>query len=642
MNLIRIMGTLFSLVALAAAVEHQPPMPKYYVDSPLCKMPYVDPFSPEAMAMYKKKTLKDCHNDSELVTAEYDTKLQQYRLHTRGDLATKMAKKNVTLECSYQKIYRDGNASIPDNAYRMSKVIPLTDDLLLPKDVEYITTRCSLNNSKSDKLKITQQDALSFVQDHLTAEELVHSFRLLQDEEEPKPNVIILGIDSTSRINMRRTMPQVFRFLNRFPGWFEMQGYNKVGENTLPNLLAILTGDNYVESSEKFAVKGFIDTLDYIWQRFKEAGYTTAYAEDYASLSTFNYMKPGFIRQPVDYYLRPFMKAIEKTLKLERRYGTIFCVGRHINSGYVWDFAVQFVQRFVQKSPMFGLFWSNSFTHDQFAGASAMDHLFREYLQLFLKLGLFKRSIVMVVSDHGFRWGDLRARTKSGYLEESLPMLWLYVPPWFRQKYPHYVANLRKNRNRLSSNYDVHMTLQHLLQLNTRSPEAFDPRIQAKKCKSCRSLFFELPESRSCSQAGISEKWCTCHPKTTVTNHTEQQAVALAVVQKMNKHLVARNLTHLCESFKLKTVRLMDRKEILGENITTAAATEHVYVLNFFTVHETPLFEATLRWNPANGTLKMNVDELSRKNSYTATASCISDPIVKKYCICKKSIKKHK
>lgn len=82
---------------------------------------------------------------------------------------------------------------------------------------------------------------------------------------------------------------------------------------------------------------------------------------------------------------------------------------------------------------------------------------------------------------------------RSGYLEERLPMMFMYVPPWFREKYPQYVANLIRNRNRLSSNYDLHMTLHHILQLNTTSAGLFDPRLQADNCKECHSLFFELP-----------------------------------------------------------------------------------------------------------------------------------------------------
>lgn len=42
-----------------------------------------------------------------------------------------------------------------------------------------------------------------------------------------KPSVIMFGIDSLSRINLRRTMPKVYKYLTR-KGWYEMQGYNKV------------------------------------------------------------------------------------------------------------------------------------------------------------------------------------------------------------------------------------------------------------------------------------------------------------------------------------------------------------------------------------------------------------------------------
>lgn len=47
-----------------------------------------------------------------------------------------------------------------------------------------------------------------------------------------KPSVLMFGIDSLSRINLRRTMPKVFRFLTQ-SGWYELMGYNKVGNKIL-------------------------------------------------------------------------------------------------------------------------------------------------------------------------------------------------------------------------------------------------------------------------------------------------------------------------------------------------------------------------------------------------------------------------
>lgn len=76
---------------------------------------------------------------------------------------------------------------------------------------------------------VIQKDALAFVQ-----------YKPLPEIAKPgkvtprKPSVIMFGIDSMSRINLRRTMPKVYTFLTQ-SGWYEMQGYNKVSsmpENT--------------------------------------------------------------------------------------------------------------------------------------------------------------------------------------------------------------------------------------------------------------------------------------------------------------------------------------------------------------------------------------------------------------------------
>jgi len=266
---------------------------------------------------------------------------------------------------------------------------------------------------------------------------------IAKSDEESKPNVIILGIDSTSRLNLRRSMPKLHKFLQR-PGWFEMQGFNKVGENTIPNLLAMLTGnaEEKAMAQSRFSHGGFIDKLKYIWKRFKNYGYQTAFGEDCGNINTFNYHKPGFKKQPVDYYLRNFIVALESILKTRREFGNVFCLGRKLGFKYVFDFARQFMQRFEKVAPVFGIFWSNSFTHEDFLGATALDKVFWEYLLVYDALGFFNRSIVFVLSDHGYRYGVTRQNAKSGYLEERLPMMFIFVPPWFRKRYPQYVGNL--------------------------------------------------------------------------------------------------------------------------------------------------------------------------------------------------------
>lgn len=59
--------------------------------------------------------------------------------------------------------------------------------------------------------------------------------------QEEDLSLLIIGIDSISRLNMIRSLPKTRKFLQE-TGWFELEGFNKVGLNTLPNLVVMLSG----------------------------------------------------------------------------------------------------------------------------------------------------------------------------------------------------------------------------------------------------------------------------------------------------------------------------------------------------------------------------------------------------------------
>ncbi|XP_017059452.2 uncharacterized protein LOC108100191 [Drosophila ficusphila] len=604
---------------------------KYFVDSAYCKMPFVDPFSRDVMSTFRTQKLKVCHHDKDLITPEFDPITKRYRLHIHKEYVNG-TKGNITLNCSYQKISRSSKVLTPDNSYRLSYRRALPHHLLLPKDVEFLTTSCSTKDNGGNST-VFQQDGFALVQDKFTPKQLKENRRIMNSKDVPKPSVVIMGLDSTSRMNLRRSMPKVSKYVDQ-EGWFEMQGYNKVGDNTLPNLLAVLTGDASTGPRNGCSLRdrGCLDKFNFIWKRYKEEGYTTAYAEDCELYSTFNYIIPGFVHQPVDYYLRPFLYAAEDSMKLTSYLTNAYCVGRHLSFRYVWDFGQQFIQRFLKEAPLFGFLWSNSFTHDSMSGASALDNLFNEYLDNFQTLGLFNRSVVIFMSDHGDRFNNLR-NSPSGFLEERLPMMFIHVPPWFKEKYPQYVENLKKNRNRLSSNYDLHMTLHHLLQLNNSSMSDFNSSLQAAKCKNCQSLFFELPVNRTCAEAGIDEKWCTCHPPEKVNDPKLNQEIGQTIVDTINQHFREKNVTDTCHELRLGHIRHAYRKMILATADKPSDPDEHIYTMEFWTLPK-GLFEATVKWNKRTQVLTMNVDELSRLNTYEKDSWCVKEAHLKKYCIC--------
>lgn len=61
-----------------------------------------------------------------------------------------------------------------------------------------------------------------------------------KDENRP-PNILILGLDSTARLNFRRNMFKTLKMLEKIEA-VEIFGYTKVGENTFPNLVPFTTG----------------------------------------------------------------------------------------------------------------------------------------------------------------------------------------------------------------------------------------------------------------------------------------------------------------------------------------------------------------------------------------------------------------
>ena len=115
--------------------------------------------------------------------------------------------------------------------------------------------------------------------------------------------------------------------------------------------------------------------------------------------------------------------------------------------------------------------------------------------------GILNDTVLIVMADHGARFGKIRA-TLQGKMEERLPMMSLTFPPRFHKAYPDNVHHLIQNINRLSTPFDLHETL-----LDIVKPE----RLKEKPNLGSRGLSFlrEIPLNRTCESADIPIHWCT-------------------------------------------------------------------------------------------------------------------------------------
>ncbi|KAH8353099.1 hypothetical protein KR084_008876 [Drosophila pseudotakahashii] len=591
---------------------------RFYVKSGKCEMPYVDPFNDEFRKINNPKIFIPCTNESDLITVHYDTIFNQYVLHINEEVLHKLSQsKSNNFSCFYQKIIYGKS---PDHYDKMGERTKLTQDYLVPLDVEGMLVDCRT----ADEKILLQKDAFVFIQYQKSPQNL---------KPDRKASVIMYGIDTVSRTNIRRMMPMVYEFL-KSPGWYEMMGYNKVADNSFPNIFAMLTGLSPETAEAQVCntdIDGCLDKIPFIWKEFKEEGYLTAYAEDEEISNTFNYMKPGFGVKPTDYYFRPFLTALENETVIKYNTGSVmkYCLGRRLANSYIFDYCRQFMQRFVADRPIWGMFWSNHFSHDDFFMLSAMQHKILNDFLNFEKDGAFDHTIMIFFSDHGARFGPLMYM-KESFLEERLPMMFIYLPPWFRKKYPQYVQALSQNQHRLSSNFDVYNTLKHILNIE----EVAEDTQWSYDCPECQSLFYPLPENRSCLEAAISEAYCTCHNYEEVKAEPWTWRLADLVVDRINKYLKLNNIQKLCSDLTLKVVNSTEQwmEEIDGDPKRPKGMR---YYHTKFQVHQNMAeFFATVLYNRETEELKVNVELISRINMYGTDSECVKNKIHKLYCVC--------
>ncbi|SPP77301.1 Hypothetical predicted protein [Drosophila guanche] len=597
---------------------------KFFVFSPKCKIPYVDPLTTEFVDLMYQVPLMECTKDPDLFSISYNRKSRHYILHLNQDVREKLYSNISDLYCFYRETVAGKNDSYsmtyPPRHFRQ--------DVAVPRHFLGIVVQC---NDMKNLSQMVHADAFAFAQYPENRNETSDAWSGAN-----YPSVLLFGIDSMSRMNFARTMPLTSRFI-RQQGWYEMEGYNKVGDNTLPNLLAVLTGRSPSEWSKKCNLKipGCFDFVTYLWDHFRSAGYLTAYAEDLPTISTFNYLKSGFTKKPVDFYLRPFMVVIENVLKTTEWFSQKYCLGRRTGFSYILDYAKQLIERFVKESPkpLFGLFWTSSCTHDHPRGGKLLDESFVHYMEQFKDFGLFDKAIVVLFSDHGSRYGEL-AQHPSGFLEERLPMLHIYLPPWYRRRYPQVARALHLNRNRLTSSYDLHLGIRSVL-------ETIRPGLDfvgSAKCFGCRSIFDVVPKNRGCDDANIPYHWCACDTFVPVSTSGITKKLAGILVYRMNKYLAQLNLDTDCQRLYLGKVVNAKRQlhfDEVGVEIGPRDGME-TFQLQFTTAPNNGQFRSVIHSDDTGTYIDIDLEGLSRLNSYRNESHCVEDALAKKMCVCRK------
>ncbi|XP_055382144.1 uncharacterized protein LOC129612520 isoform X4 [Condylostylus longicornis] len=603
--------------------SHVPGMKGYLVWSDKCKMPNLDPYSPEVMKYFKRESYEECSKDQPLTSVKFNTTTNRYMLILDENLRYKFTRYGNQLSCCYQVIERNSTGKKADTNTILSACLSFSKTVQLPQTTDNILVKC-----KSGK-KQTYIHGHAMMPERPEIRERIDSWKA---NDTAKPiSVLLLGVDSISRINLIRAMPKTAQYLYDNE-WFELSGYNKMDDNTFPNLMAILTGYNYTTGYHicKPITVGKLDKCPMIWKTFRDLGYVTAYGEDETSISTFNYAKVGFEKPPTDYYLRPFLIQAEHNFHKRLKSGLTFCLGYQHSADYVYDYALELATRY-KDDPYFGLFWANTFSHNSISDCSSMDLKMVQYLEKFSDRGILNSSVIVFFSDHGMRFGPTR-KLLSGHYEERLPFIFIWLPPWLKTKHPELVNALSVNKNRLTNPFDLHMTLKHILELSGRVKNL--PK--APDCQNCQTLFKPVPQSRSCDEISIEDHWCTCIPYQSIyKKSTLVKKVSIFAIDYINNYIGAwknGSIEHLCAKLHLHDVIASYRALLIGDIYPPNLES---YRIVFTTNPGGGMFEATIRRFSDNDTLEVT-GSISRLNIYASESKCVPDAGIKKYCHCTK------
>ncbi|XP_063977629.1 uncharacterized protein LOC135162754 isoform X2 [Diachasmimorpha longicaudata] len=604
---------------------------EFLVWSPKCHMLSVNPLHSSITPYIKRLKFEPCSKGPLLSSIKRDV---------NGSFSLvideKISKSYADHVCCWAPISRPVPqkplGEYPDDFIDLGQCHDFKNKFQLPPDLEIVTVSCRLNenpgNSKSEPL----YENIHFILNPTK----IYKRKTWSPWKPNHPNhlkvkrklsILVLGLDSVSRLNFNRCLPKTKHYLTE-TGWFTLKGYNKVGDNTFPNLMAILTGQNSTQADTNCnpTQPYGLDNCPFLWSNFRRAGYVTAYAEDMGPTSTFNYQKTGFIDPPTDYYFRSYMLASEKLLKTRIRFGTKYCSGPELEIDRVFDSAFSFAKTFVD-FPYFGFFWTNTVSHNDVNGVSTVDDHLLEMFKKFESSGVMNNTLVVFLSDHGMRWGEMR-QTFVGRYEERLPFIYLKLPEWMR-KNSDVVETLIQNEHRLTSPYDLYETFREVL------GEAGGEANRSTGCPTCQSLFKPVPKVRSCGEAGVSPHWCTCTAfKPSSTDDEIIKAGAEVFVQHADKSIGIykdKKGRRLCAKLRIKKIHRVDR--ILDfSNWSDNSAGVAWY---FYLIELTPgssMFEVTIGIH-GNGNYSLSNDEISRIDSYGPTSQCLHVE-AKKFCHC--------
>nr|XP_031846377.1 uncharacterized protein LOC116432971 [Nomia melanderi] len=582
-----------------------------------CKLPQLDVYNPEIT--------KFIHSVPPLICTPEDWVIVS---GSKLIISDKAKKKHGLIKCSFSEILRDDDY----NVIFMTAVE--SNDYYELRNSDFVDVKCvSKNGNKWHSImagvKFDPQEKEKSKWENVANNAL-------------KLNVLMLGFDSLSRNTFIRKLPKTYQYLKEDLGALVLEGYNIVGDGTPQALIPILTGKIELELPDTRKRMGqkakFVNVYPMIWNQYKKQGYITGFMEDVHHIGTFTYRLKGFKEQPTDHYMRTYYLAATPYF----RYFNKFCIGS-IPLHMVMLNYMKEIFNVYKHQPKFLFGFHGELSHDSYNDIGVVDGDLGRWIKDLNELGHLNNTLLILMSDHGHRFAEIR-NTLQGKQEERLPFFSFVFPPWFKKVYPKAYANFLHNTHYLTTPFDVHKTLENIL--NFETPKDGDRHQRAI------SLFDKIPLERTCKDAFIEPHWCACLSWQEIsTQDTNVIAAAKYFVQFLNAY--TEEYRNICEKLQLKEIlwaakfvpntgllkfqKSGDLDGFIGDFSARTKLTSETYQVKVKTDPGDGLFEVSITYDMKKNTFSTRISDISRINMYGSQARCVENSLyhLRKYCYCK-------
>ncbi|XP_015439519.1 PREDICTED: uncharacterized protein LOC107194414 [Dufourea novaeangliae] len=515
-------------------------------------------------------------------------------------ISNDIKKKYGWISCTFSEILRDDD-------YTVSFMTPVkSDNYYVLKHSDFVDVKCESKNGEE------WHSIMAGVKDDPQVKEKSKWENTANNN--PKLNVLMFGFDSLSRNTFIRKLPKTYQYLQEDLGALVLEGYNIVGDGTPQALIPILTGKIELELPDTRKRMGrkanFVNVYPMIWNQYKKQGYITGFMEDVHHIGTFTYRLKGFKEQPTDHYMRTFYVAASPYF----RYYNRLCIGsipRHmVMLNYIKE-----IFNVYKHQPKFLFGFHGELSHDSYNDIGVVDKDLHNWIKDLHELGYLNNTVLILMSDHGHRFAEIR-NTLQGKQEERLPFFSFIFPPWFKKTYPKAYTNFLHNTHYLTTPFDVHKTLENLL--NFETPKDGDRHQKAI------SLFDKIPLERTCADACIEPHWCACLSWQEISiEDANVIAAAKYFVHFLNDY--TKEYRRICAQLQLKEI-LWAAKLIPNEGLLKfqKSGDQDGFLGDFSakTKLTTKIYQLKVKTEPGNGLFEVSITYNIRKNTFS-TKYCV-------------------